>query len=117
MLAFQSARRALQCAVDIQRAFAKRNETADEPIRVRIGLHSGEVIREADDFYGKNVVLAARIANEAHGNQVLVSSVLKDLTESAGEFRFDEGRDAELKGLSGTHRVFEALWYERPGLG
>ncbi|GAG20953.1 unnamed protein product, partial [marine sediment metagenome] len=65
MLAFGSARRALQCAVDTQRAFARHNESAEEPIRVRIGLHTGEAIKEADDFYGKNVILAARIAGEA----------------------------------------------------
>jgi hypothetical protein len=67
MLAFQSARRALQCAIDTQRAFAERNESADEVIRVRIGLHTGEAIKEADDFYGKNVILAARIAAQARG--------------------------------------------------
>jgi len=43
MLAFRSARDALRCAISIQRAFAKRNEIAKEPIRVRIGLHVGEV--------------------------------------------------------------------------
>ena len=110
MLAFQSARRALQCAVDIQRAFAKRNETADEPIRVRIGLHSGEVIREADDFFGKNVVLAARIANKARGSEILASSRLKELTESAGDITFGEGREVDLKGLSGLHQVFQVVY-------
>ncbi|MDO8611990.1 MAG: adenylate/guanylate cyclase domain-containing protein [Dehalococcoidia bacterium] len=49
MLAFQSARRALQCAAEIQRAFARRNESAEEPIRVRMGLHTGEAIKDGDD--------------------------------------------------------------------
>ncbi|MEE9285691.1 MAG: AAA family ATPase, partial [Dehalococcoidia bacterium] len=70
MLAFQSARKALECAVDIQRAFAERNESAEEPIRVRIGLHTGEAIKEADDFFGKNVILAARIAGQAQGGEI-----------------------------------------------
>ncbi len=48
MLDFGSARKALECAVDIQRAFAQQNEAAEEPIRVRIGLHTGEAIKEAD---------------------------------------------------------------------
>ncbi len=109
MLAFQSARRALQCAVDIQRAFAHHNESAEEPIRVRIGLHTGEAIKEADDFFGKNVILAARIANEARGGEILVSSLLKELTESAGDIAFGEGREVELKGLTGLHRVFEVM--------
>ena len=36
-----------------------------------------------------------------------MSSLLKALVESSGEFEFGEGRDLELKGLAGTHQVFE----------
>jgi len=53
---------ALQCAVDIQRVSAERNERVEEAIRVRIGLHTGELIKEADHFFGKHINLAARIA-------------------------------------------------------
>jgi class 3 adenylate cyclase len=49
----------------------------EELVRVRIGLHTGEAIKEADDFYGKNVVLAARIAARARGGQILVSEVVR----------------------------------------
>ncbi len=110
MLAFQSARRGIECAVDIQKAFADRNEPAAEPIHVRIGLHTGEAIKEADDFFGKNVILAARIASQAQGGEILVSSLLKELTESGGDIAFGEGREVELKGLSGRHRVFDVVW-------
>ncbi len=115
MLAFQSARKALECAVDIQRAFAERNESAEEPIRVRIGLHTGEVLKEADpdgqaDFYGKNVILAARIAGQAQGGEILVSSLLKELTESASDIAFGDGREVELKGLAGTYQVHQIRW-------
>jgi class 3 adenylate cyclase/ketosteroid isomerase-like protein len=115
MLAFQSARRALQCAIAVQRAFAQHNESAEEPIRVRMGLHAGEVIKEADpdgqaDFFGRHVILASRVANEAQGGQILVSSLLKELTESAGDIQFGEGREVELKGLAGSHRVFAVVW-------
>jgi class 3 adenylate cyclase len=113
MLAFQSARKGLECAVDIQRAFAERNESAEEPIRVRIGLHTGEALKEDEDFFGKNVILAARIAGQAQGGEILVSSLLKELTESAGDIAFGEGREVELKGLAGQHRVFEVGW-EKP---
>ena len=107
MLAFQSARKALQCAIETQRAFA---ETAEPPIRVRIGLHTGEVIREGEDFFGKHVNLAARIAGQASGGEILVSSLLKELTESGGDIPFGEEREVELKGLSGSHRVYEVVW-------
>jgi class 3 adenylate cyclase len=107
MLAFASARRALECAAAIQHAFDLRNHgQPDQPLRVRIGLHTGEAIREGDDFFGRHVNLAARVAAQARGGEVLVSSLLKDLTEGAGDFRFDGGRETELKGLSGSHRVF-----------
>ena len=51
--------------------------------------------------------MAARIACEASGGQILVSSLLKAVVESSGEFEFGEKRDVELKGLVGTHQVFE----------
>jgi class 3 adenylate cyclase len=110
MLAFGSARTALGCAIEMQRALAKRNDGAEEPIKVRIGLHTGEAIKEGEDFFGKHVILAARIAGQASGGQILVSSLLRELTESAGDVEFGEGREVELKGLVGTHRVYEVAW-------
>lgn len=56
------------------------------------------------------MVLASRIADEAQGGEILVSSLLKELTESAGDIRFGEGREVELKGLSGGQRVFVVAW-------
>lgn len=44
---------------------------------MRIGLHTGEPIREADDFYGKAVILAVRIAAEARGSEIGVSSLVR----------------------------------------
>ena len=60
LLAFSSARRALQCAMAIQRAFATHNqEHSEEPVLVRIGLHTGEFVQEMEDLFGKNVILAS----------------------------------------------------------
>ena len=111
MLAFSSARRALQCAMAIQRAFAAHNhEHPEEPVLVRMGLHTGEFVQEMDDFFGKNVILASRIADQAHGGEILVSSLLKELTDSAGDIQFGEGQEMELKGLSGLNRVYLVDW-------
>ncbi len=110
MVAFQSARRALLCAVEIQRAFsAYSDEHPEQAVRVRVGLHVGEPVREADDFYGKSVILASRITGQARGGEILVSSLLRELVESAGDIRFDDGRDVTLKGLTGTHRLYAVL--------
>ena len=107
MVAFASARRAVQCARAIQSAIdARLGEHPNGPMRVRIGLHTGEAIRDEADFYGKNVVLAARITDRARGGEILASSVVKQLTESAGDICFDNGREIELDGLAGTQTVF-----------
>ena len=75
-----------------------------------MGLHTGETIREADDLFGRTVILASRIAAEAGGGQILVSSLLKELTESSGEFCFSPGREVTLKGLSRPQVVHEVDW-------
>ena len=111
MLAFSSAGRALQCAVAIQTALAAYNEEQDnEQLRVRMGIHTGEALSESDDFYGKHVILAARVAGQAQGGQILVSSLFKALTDSAGDIVFGEEQEVELKGLTGLNSVYPVEW-------
>jgi class 3 adenylate cyclase len=110
MIAFPSARRAIECARAIQAATAR--DLANHPsgpIRVRMGLHTGEAIREESDFYGKNVVVAARIADQARGGEILASSVVKQLTESAGDVDFEDAGEVELAGLAGTHALYKVV--------
>jgi class 3 adenylate cyclase len=107
MIAFPSARRAVECARAIQSAIqSELGDHPDGPIRLRIGLHTGEAIREEADFYGKNIALAARITDHARGGEVLASSVVKELTESAGDLNFEGERELELDGLTGTYTVY-----------
>ena len=111
MLAFSSGHSAISSAVAIQRSVgAYNNDPSSEPLHVRMGLHTGDVIKEGEDFFGRNVILAARIAAQAQGGEILVSSVVKQLAESRGDIRFDEGRQVELKGLDGTALIFPVLW-------
>ncbi len=56
------------------------------------------------------MILAARIAGQAQGGEILVSSLLKELTESGGDISFGEGREVELKGLAGSHQVHQIQW-------
>ena len=95
----------------IQRAIASHNqEQLNEPIIVRMGLNTGEPVKDEEDFYGHSVILAARIASQARGGEILVSSLLKELTESAGDIRFGEGQEVGLKGLAGLNRVYAVDW-------
>jgi class 3 adenylate cyclase len=109
MLAFASAEEALGCAIGIQRALVGPLSDGHR-LRVRIGLHTGETIREEDDFYGKDVILAARIAAEARGGEILVSSLVRELTEGSELFSFTDPTDVELKGLSGMHSLSAVRW-------
>ena len=77
---------------------------------MRIGLHTGEVVREADDVFGRNVILAARIAAEADGGEILVSSLVKELTDSGGDLGFDGEREVTPKGLSRPCTVYNVAW-------
>ena len=107
MIAFSGASHALECAVGIQRDFAARNgSNPGLPVKVRLGLHSGEAVRDGNDFLGGAVILAARIAQQAEGGEILVSSVLKELCDLSGEFHFANGRDVYLKGLTEPRRVY-----------
>ena len=111
LMAFGSARAGLQCAIGIQQAFADYSQShPEEPIRVRIGLHTGEVLREADKFFGRSVILAARIAAQAGGGEILVSSLVRELTQSLGELRFGDERRVELKGIAQPPPLVPVLW-------
>lgn len=111
MIAFDSASKALRCATAIQHELAAYSRThPDEPVRVRMGLNTGEAIKDEDDFLGRTVIVASRIADEANGGEILVSSLLKELVVGTGEFRFGEPREATLKGLNGTHSLVPVLW-------
>jgi class 3 adenylate cyclase len=109
MIAFQSAGKALECAAAIQRSLAERNKAAAEPINVRMGLHSGEVIREGEDFFGRNVIMAARVASQASGGEILASGVLRALL-SGSDVSWGESRTVTLKGLSGEHEIWAVEW-------
>ncbi len=106
MLAFASARRAVSCAKSIQHRVASQLTDGSPPLRVRIGIHAGDALREADDFFGTTVHYAARVAGHAVGGEILVSSVVRDLVAGGSDVTFLEGREVELKGIEGSHRLF-----------
>jgi len=113
LLAFSSARRALHCAIGIQRAMASHSASnPEQPLRVRIGLHTGEALREADKFFGRTVILAARIAAQAKAGEILVSALLRELTHSSGDVRFGSDRRLTLKGIVEPQQVYPVDWAE-----
>ena len=72
---------------------------------MRIGIHTGDAIKDAEHFFGTTVHYAARVASQALGGEVLVSNLVRELVADA-DVEFLESRDVELKGLEGSHRLF-----------
>jgi DNA-binding NarL/FixJ family response regulator len=105
MLAFSSARRAVRCAIEIQRAL----ERSGVPLRVRAGLNTGDVIAQERGYFGRAVFLASRVADAAGGGEILVSEVTRSLAAD-GDVEFRERGTHELKGLKGRHRLYEVIW-------
>ncbi len=107
MIAFPRAEQAVRCGIDLQHELHKSaKRKPHEDIRVRIGIHMGRSVRRGDDLFGRNVAMAARVAAQAVGGQILVSQPVRDALSDCDDVRFDEGRDVELKGFSGSYRLF-----------
>jgi predicted ATPase/class 3 adenylate cyclase len=80
---FHSAVEAVGAAVGAQRALAAEHWPAGHEVRVRMGLHTGEVDLVADEYVGLDVHRAARVEAAAHGGQVLITGATRDLVRSA----------------------------------
>ncbi len=110
LLTFGSARRALCFATELQTQLATRRVTHGMELHVRVGVHTGEVIRNSGDVYGRHVNYAARVAAAAQANEILVSELVQQLTASMGDFTFGPKRFAELKGFAEPQPVYPVVW-------
>jgi class 3 adenylate cyclase len=111
LASFNSAHGGLHAAVELQRTFTNANDDGvPQSVSLRIGLHSGFVLANPEQLLGRNVVLATRIAAHAKAGEILVSSTLKQYTESDPSFRFEPGGEHHFKGLLGEHDVYRVRW-------
>ena len=92
----------LRCAVELQQALRSA--------RLRIGIHSGFVMADESDFYGRNVVLVARIADHAEPGEILASAMIREYTATDPSFEFEPRGEQHFKGLLGEHPVFAVSW-------
>ena len=109
MASFDDVARALQCALAIRAGFEDRTDAgAARPLRVRIGMASGEPVDHNDDIFGAAVNLASRICDVADVGHPLASEPLRDLGVERG-FSFDRGREVALRGFPDPASVYELL--------
>lgn len=108
MVAFRSAADGAAAAVEAQRALEAESWPEDVRLRVRMGLHTGEPERGPEGYIGIDVVRAARIQAVAHGGQILVSQLTRDLLADAGFEAIDLGRH-RLKDIPEQERLYQLV--------
>jgi predicted ATPase/class 3 adenylate cyclase len=116
MAAFTSARRAVDCAIDIQGAIERINLTQPkQAVQVRVGLHTGEVFAERGDLFGSAVNAAARIESLADPGGIFISDAVRMLLEPGADYRLRDRGEFALKGFGVAWRLFEVMWREARG--
>src|SRR5215218_5770777 len=113
LLSFPTPRDAVAAAIDMQRALAEHNAADPEHgIRIRIGVHVGEVNVHEGELYGQTLHAAARVMAEAAGGQILVSRAVHDAIEPGGSWRCVDSGLYWLKGFPERWRLYEVAWTE-----
>jgi hypothetical protein len=97
-VAFAKVSEALAAARDAQASLLRG------PVRVRMGLHTGEPVVADGGYVGIDVHRAARIAGAGHGGQILVSQTTRDLAADNGLRDLGEHR---LKDLAAPERIYQ----------
>ena len=108
MVAFRDAEAACRAAVGVQRDLAKSLDPRlrRSAVRVRIGIHTGTVVSRDGDYFGRNVAIAARVADKAVGGEVLASAAVAEALDDDAAVQLFKAADVELRGLPGRHELF-----------
>ena len=111
LVMFREAPAALSAAADAQLALDSAAWPGDDPVRVRMGLHTGIGTLGGDDYVGVDVNRAARIAGLAHGSQVLLSDATRALAEDglARGLTIRPLGDVRLKDLTRPERIHQLV--------
>ena len=99
---FDGAARAVRCAAAI------RDVAAEDGLRIRAAVHSGEIERQADNVRGVAVHAVTRIAALAEPGEVLVSTSAASLLEGS-DLALEDAGEHELRGLAGRRRLHRLL--------
>jgi predicted ATPase/class 3 adenylate cyclase len=108
LAAFASAPDAVGAAIDAQLAFAREPWGETGPLRVRMGIHTGEAEVREGDYHGPTLNRAARLMSVGHGGQLLVSRVTSELIAHSGVDLLDLGSH-QLRGLAEPEHVFQVI--------
>ena len=122
MAVFATAGAGVSAAVSVQRALEAAAWPETGPLRVRIGLHTGEATVREGDYFGPSVIRASRLMSVSHGGQIVCSTATAELARDviAEDVTFADLGEHGLRHLTGRERVFqvnaEGLRHDFPAL-
>jgi adenylate cyclase len=110
---FASVVDAVQCAVEIQRELAERNEelTKERKMAFRIGVNLGDIVEEKDRIYGDGVNIAARLESICEGGGICISGTAFEHVENKLDLEFEDLGDHEVKNIEKPVQVYRVLPY------
>lgn len=113
---FESALDAISAAIISQRTLFATQWPENVPVRIRIGIHTGEPQPVEEGYIGLDVHRAARIMSVAHGGQVLISQITRDLVlnDLPDEILLRDLGEHRLKDIAGQTRLFQVLLPDLP---
>lgn len=114
-VAFAAARRAVECALSMQRGLREDPLLRVEDVRVRIGIHSGDVQVSAGDYLGMTVHHAARVSAAGHGGQTLISDAAVALAGEDEHWTYRDLGAHHLKDLARPVRLYQLEHSDLPG--
>ncbi len=109
LLEFPSVVNATQCAVEVQRGIAVRNDGVDEGKRIsfRIGVNLGDIIIEGEDILGDGVNIAARLQEIAEPGGVAISNRVNEDVRDRLDATFHDIGEQSLKNIARSVRVWQ----------
>ena len=105
---FTSARQAIRAAVDLQARFGdETGASSDIPLKVGMGIDSGEAVEVAGGYRGASLNVAARLCGRAHGGDVLVSASTVRLAGRLGGLQYSDRGRVRLKGMPDPVHIYQ----------
>ncbi len=104
---FTDPRAAVDAAVDVQLGFYGRRWPKREPVKVRVGIHSGRLDLTTSGYVGLAVNTAARVCFTAHGGQVVITGATQELLGEIGDLTLRDLGTHPLTGLPERHHLFQ----------